>query len=266
MGNNFMACSEASNFDAIIIAPIHFILHSIRYTLQYFGVCVCLSLKSISLPFSRHITLPISLSLCLSRPLSLHFYLFSIQCAQKHITGLGCELFRGLFGGATVYSISSSVVISLALVVTIFSVTVIFITGYFTKLNCHPFSNALDAIFYRLFFSSFRLHCSCCCCCYCYLVYLFHFRTNKHTRSTTVYRYTYWKVRVLSVKSSTKLPEAHNFQDTHTHEHTLTHAQTQRDRQKNKNKPLFCLWILVPLCPSKHTEIYGKYFGTIQFV
>lgn len=84
MGNNFMACSEASNFDAIIIAPIHFILHSIRFIHEYSILvsvcdCVCLSLKSISLPFSRHITLPIALSLPLSFP--RHFYIFSIQCA-----------------------------------------------------------------------------------------------------------------------------------------------------------------------------------------
>lgn len=81
-------------------------------------VCVCLSLKSISLPFSRHITLPISLALSIYVPpfpfLSLSFHLYNIFYSMRIETFHSFELCCLGSLVARQYSISSSVVIILS--------------------------------------------------------------------------------------------------------------------------------------------------------
>lgn len=111
MGNNFMACSKASNFDAIIIVPIH---------CSFFTLCFVFIIKKHFIPFYQlisHYYLHLSLFLSLSRAfLSLWVHNFSLGF--------------WLFGGATLNIIEQWLSL-LALVVTIFSVMVIFITGFY---------------------------------------------------------------------------------------------------------------------------------------
>lgn len=144
MGNNFMACSEASNFDAIIIAPIYFVLH------RFIALRYVLSLKSISLPVSSHITMPICVCPIPSlRPPPVppcSFIYFPLNAPHRTTSHLGL-----LFGSlvARQHRVYHQLLLLLSLsrlLVTIFSVTLIFIAG-FTKLNCHPFYNVMDAIF-----------------------------------------------------------------------------------------------------------------------
>lgn len=130
-------------------------------------------------------------------------------------------------------SVTSKEWLSLALVLTIFSVTVIFITG-FSKLNCHPFYNVLSR------FSWTRTYLRCAFA-----------STYTISKCVTSMLPTVKCVCSLYLWTSPEIPEAHNF-------------QKQKERERNTNHFLFVSF--GSLSPSKHTEMYSKYFGAIHSV